>query len=95
MQDEVDGAAASLSAEMVVEPGAVDGEDGARAFPACFVATVAAVSEGDGDALEGDAPERVGLKVAARLHGPSSALAAATWAVSTLRVLAAAAAWSA
>ena len=34
MQDEVDGAAASLSGEMIVELGAIDAEDGARTLPA-------------------------------------------------------------
>ena len=44
LQDEVDGAAASLCGEMIVEPGAVDAEDGAWARPACGVAAVAACS---------------------------------------------------
>ena len=95
MQDEVDGAAASLSGEMIVELGAIDAEDGARTLPACMVAAVAVLSEGGGDALQGNAAERVGPQRAAIPHGPSSALAASTWLMSTVRVSAAVAACSA
>ena len=95
MQDEVDGAAAALSGEMIVEPGAADAEDGARARPAYGVAAVAVISEGGSDALQVNAAERVGAQRAAIPHGPSSALAASTWSMSTLRALVAVAACSA
>ena len=83
------------SAQVIVELGALDAEDGAGALPASVVAAVAVVSEGGSDALQGDAPERVGPQLAAIPHGPSSALAASTWAMSTLCALAAVAACSA
>ena len=95
MEDEVDGPTTAAGAQVIVELGAVDAEDGAGSLPARPVAGIAAVSECCCDALQGDAPECVGLERAARLHGPSSVPAAATCSVVTVRAFAAAAAWSA
>ena len=54
MDDEVDGAAASGSAQVIEELLAVDADDRALAPEARPVGAVPAVAEGDGDPLEGD-----------------------------------------